>query len=120
MILLYKVLKWKTLPTYNSKTNILVVGCGAGLRAAIEIKSLGLDVKILGKRPKTDAHTVLAAGGINAALANLDAQDSWEQHFIDTYLEGYGLGDPNKSKLWQKNHQLASKKLMLGSKFCKT
>ena len=35
---------------------------------------------------KTDAHTVLAAGGINAALGNLDKEDSWEQHFIDTYL----------------------------------
>ena len=76
-------------------SNVLVIGCGgAGLRAAIEIKSQGLDVKILGKRPKNDAHTVLAAGGINAALGNVDPQDSWEQHFIDTYLEGYGIGDP--------------------------
>ena len=54
-------------------SNVLVIGCGgSGLRAAIEVKKYGLDVAILGKRPKTDAHTVLAAGGINAALANLD------------------------------------------------
>ena len=83
--------------TYDHKselTNVLVIGCGgAGLRAAIEIKSQGLDVKILGKRPKTDPHTVLAAGGVNAAFGNLDKADSWEQHFIDTYLEGYGIGD---------------------------
>ncbi len=84
-------------------TNVLVIGCGgAGLRAAIEIKKSGLDVCILGKRPKTDAHTVLAAGGINAAFGNLDKDDSWEQHFIDTYLEGYGVGDPLKIEIMAK------------------
>ena len=84
-------------------TNVLVIGCGgAGLRAAIEIKSQGLDVKILGKRPKTDAHTVLAAGGINAAFGNVDHQDSWEQHFIDTYLEGYGISDPMQIEILAK------------------
>ena len=50
-------------------SNVLVIGCGgAGLRAAIEVKLAGLDVQVLGKRPKIDSHTVLAAGGINAAL----------------------------------------------------
>jgi len=84
-------------------SNVLVIGCGgAGLRSAIEIKKSGLDVCILGKRPKTDAHTVLAAGGINAALGNLDKEDSWEQHFIDTYLEGYGIGDPVKVEIMAK------------------
>ena len=84
-------------------TNVLVIGCGgSGLRAAIEIKKAGLDVCILGKRPKTDAHTVLAAGGINAALGNLDKDDSWEQHFIDTYLEGYGIGNPSKIEIMAK------------------
>ncbi len=84
-------------------TNILVIGCGgAGLRAAIEIKSRGLDVKVLGKRPKNDSHTVLAAGGINASFGNLDNKDSWEQHFIDTYLEGYGLGDPLQIEIMAK------------------
>ena len=53
-------------------------------------------------RPKTDAHTVLAAGGINAALGNLDKEDSWEQHFIDTYFEGYGIGDPLKVEIMAK------------------
>ena len=84
-------------------TNVLVIGCGgAGLRSAIEVKKSGLDVCILGKRPKTDAHTVLAAGGINAALGNLDKEDSWEQHFIDTYLEGYCIGDPRKVEIMAK------------------
>ncbi len=84
-------------------TNVLVIGCGgAGLRSAIEVKKNGLDVCILGKRPRTDAHTVLAAGGINAAFGNLDKEDSWEQHFIDTYLEGYGIGDPLKIEIMAK------------------
>jgi len=80
-------------------SNILVIGSGgAGLRAAIEAKSEGLSVKIIGKRSKYDAHTVLAAGGINAAFGNIDLEDSWEQHFADTYIEGYGLGDPELIK----------------------
>ena len=84
-------------------TNVLVIGCGgAGLRSAIEIKKAGLDVTILGKRPKTDSHTVLAAGGINAALGNLDKDDTWEQHFIDTFLEGYGISDPLKIEIMAK------------------
>ncbi len=84
-------------------SKVLVIGCGgAGLRAAIEVKKAGLDVCILGKRPKTDAHTVLAAGGINACLGNLDTEDSWQQHFIDTYLEGYGIGNPLKIEIMAK------------------
>ncbi len=76
-------------------TDVLIIGSGgAGLRAAIEVKQLGLQVTILGKREKNDPHTVLAAGGINAALGNLDKKDSWEIHFADTFLEGYGIGDP--------------------------
>ena len=87
----------------TQRTNILVIGCGgAGLRAAIEIKCQGLDVKIVGKRPRTDAHTVLAAGGINAAFGNVDHEDSWEQHFIDTYLEGYGINDPMQIEIMAK------------------
>ncbi len=84
-------------------TNVLVIGCGgSGLRSAIEVKKHGLDVCILGKRPKNDAHTVLAAGGINASFGNLDIKDSWQQHFIDTYLEGYMIGDPRKIEIMSK------------------
>ncbi len=76
-------------------TNVLVIGCGgAGLRSAIEVKKKGLSVKVLGKRTKNDAHTVLAAGGINASFGNLDFEDNWLSHFLDTYLEGYEIGDP--------------------------
>ncbi len=74
--------------------DVLVIGSGgAGLRSAIEAKTSGVSVKILGKRPKEDSHTVLAAGGINAAFGNLDKEDCWQQHFADTYIEGYGIGD---------------------------
>ena len=93
IILTIRKLEFKEHSTQIS--NVLVIGCGgAGLRASIEIKQAGLDVCILGKRPRTDAHTVLAAGGINAAFANLDKKDSWQQHFIDTYQEGYCIGNP--------------------------
>ncbi len=105
----------------TNTTNVLVIGCGgAGLRAAIEIKLHGLDVKILGKRPKTDAHTVLAAGGINAAFGNLDSKDSWEQHFIDTYCEGYGIGDPMQIEIMAKESpDLVSEIDIWGANFAK-
>ncbi|MEM9155159.1 MAG: FAD-binding protein, partial [Cyanobacteria bacterium P01_F01_bin.33] len=75
---------------------------GAGLRAAIEAKLGGLAVTVLGKRNKFDVHTVLAAGGINAAFANVDPEDSWQQHFADTYLEGYGIAEPRAIELMAK------------------
>ena len=75
---------------------------GAGLRAAIEAKLLGMEVTVLGKRQSTDVHTVLAAGGINAAFGNVDKEDSWEQHFADTFIEGYGLSEPEVVELMAK------------------
>jgi len=76
-------------------SNILVIGSGgAGLRAAIAAHQKGAEVDILGKRLRKDAHTIIAAGGINAALATIDKEDTWQQHFADTLKEGYYLGDP--------------------------
>jgi succinate dehydrogenase / fumarate reductase flavoprotein subunit len=76
-------------------SNVLVIGMGcAGLRAAIAAHMAGCEVNIIGKRPWKDAHTVLAAGGINAALGTVDPQDSWQQHFADTLREGYFLAIP--------------------------
>ena len=87
--------------------NVLVIGCGgAGLRAAIEAKLSGLQVKILGKRQKNDSHTVLAAGGINAAFGNVDPIDNWKYHFVDTYLEGYKLGNPEQIEIMAKESPL--------------
>ena len=76
-------------------TSVLVIGTGgSGLRAAIELAEMGVDVLAVGKRPRHDAHTALAAGGINAALGTMDAEDSWEQHAADTIKESYYLADP--------------------------
>ncbi|MFE3200109.1 L-aspartate oxidase [Embleya sp. NPDC059237] len=81
-------------------TAVLVIGTGgAGLRAAIELAEAGLDVLAVGKRPKEDAHTSLAAGGINAALATMDPEDSWQQHAADTLKESYLLGDPRTAEI---------------------
>ncbi|MCA1674520.1 MAG: FAD-dependent oxidoreductase [Actinobacteria bacterium] len=75
--------------------DVLVIGAGgAGLRAAIEAKQAGGEALVLSKRSRLDAHTVLASGGINAALGTVDPEDRWEQHFADTLREGYLLGDP--------------------------
>ncbi|HEX2701175.1 MAG TPA: FAD-dependent oxidoreductase [Acidimicrobiales bacterium] len=75
--------------------DVLVIGAGgAGVRAAIEAKQAGSEVLVLSKRSRLDAHTVLASGGINAALGTRDPEDCWEQHFADTVKEGYFLGDP--------------------------
>ncbi|MEM9824067.1 MAG: FAD-dependent oxidoreductase [Bacteroidota bacterium] len=84
-------------------SNVLVIGSGgAGLRAAIEAKLMGVEVTVLGKRAKEDVHTVLAAGGINAALGNVDPQDSWQQHFADTMIEGYHLSEGRMVELMAK------------------
>ena len=82
-------------PIRSNVANVLVIGTGAaGLRAAIAAHQAGSEVVVIGKRRRDDAHTVLAAGGINAALGSVDPQDSWQQHFADTLREGYFLADP--------------------------
>jgi succinate dehydrogenase flavoprotein subunit len=79
----------------TTTTNVLVIGTGAaGWRAAIAATQAGAEVRMVGKRAPLDAHTVLASGGINAALGTRDPEDSWEQHFADTLREGYLLGNP--------------------------
>lgn len=81
-------------------TAVLVIGAGgSGLRAAIELAERGIDVLAVGKRPKSDAHTTLAAGGINAALATIDPADTWQQHAADTLKESYLLADPRTVRI---------------------
>ncbi|MBO1900682.1 FAD-binding protein [Leucobacter weissii] len=81
-------------------TGAVVIGAGgAGLRAAIEFDAQGVDVLVLGKRRKNDAHTILAAGGINAALGTMDPEDSWQQHAADTIKESYFLGHPHTAEV---------------------
>ena len=72
-----------------------MIGAGAaGLRAAIELAESGTQVLCVAKRRRDDAHTSLAAGGINAALATMDPEDTWQQHAADTIAEAYELADP--------------------------
>src|SRR5262245_47222108 len=76
-------------------TSVLVVGTGgAGLRAAIELSERGVDVIAVGKRRTMDSHTTLGTAGVSAALATVDADDTWQQHAVDTLRAGCALGDP--------------------------
>jgi succinate dehydrogenase / fumarate reductase flavoprotein subunit len=68
---------------------VLVVGAGgAGLRAAIEASAEGVKVGLVCKSLLGKAHTVMAEGGIAAALANVDERDNWKVHFADTMRGG--------------------------------
>jgi succinate dehydrogenase / fumarate reductase flavoprotein subunit len=69
--------------------DVLVIGAGgAGLRAAIEASASGVSVGLVCKSLLGKAHTVMAEGGIAAALGNVAAADSWETHFRDTMVGG--------------------------------
>src|SRR5438132_2900097 len=69
--------------------DVLVIGAGgAGLRAAIEASSRGASVGVVSKSLLGKAHTVMAEGGIAAALANVDDRDNWKVHFADTMRGG--------------------------------
>ena len=69
--------------------DVLVIGSGgAGLRAAIEASAAGVSVGIVCKCVLGKAHTVMAEGGIAAALANVDERDNWKVHFADTMRGG--------------------------------
>jgi succinate dehydrogenase / fumarate reductase flavoprotein subunit len=69
--------------------DVLVIGAGgAGLRAAIEASASGVSVGLVCKSLLGKAHTVMAEGGIAAALANVDERDDWKTHFADTMRGG--------------------------------
>jgi succinate dehydrogenase / fumarate reductase flavoprotein subunit len=73
----------------TSDHDVLVVGAGgAGLRAAIEAAARGASVGLVCKSLLGKAHTVMAEGGVAAALANLDDRDNWKVHFADTMRGG--------------------------------
>jgi len=77
------------------ETSVLVIGAGAaGLRTAIALADRGVDCLVLGKRSHGDAHTVWAAGGINASLGSRDPEDRWDIHAADTLKEGGFINDP--------------------------
>jgi succinate dehydrogenase / fumarate reductase, flavoprotein subunit len=78
------------MPEYETfEHDVLVIGAGgAGLRAAIEASGAGVRVGLVCKSLLGKAHTVMAEGGIAAALANVDERDSWKVHFADTMRGG--------------------------------
>jgi len=79
---------------------VLVIGAGgAGLRAAIEASAAGLEVAVVSKSLLGKAHTVMAEGGVAAALGNVDDRDSWQVHFTDTMRGGQYLNNPRMAEI---------------------
>ena len=80
--------------------DVLVIGAGgAGLRAAIEASSAGVSVGLVCKSLLGKAHTVMAEGGVAAALANVDDRDGWSVHFADTMRGGQYLSNWRMAEL---------------------
>jgi succinate dehydrogenase / fumarate reductase, flavoprotein subunit len=83
--------------------DVLIIGAGgAGLRAAIAAAEKGLSVGIVSKSLLGKAHTVMAEGGIAAAVGNVDPDDSWRQHFIDTLNSGKFLNNWRMAEIFTK------------------
>ena len=82
------------------KHDVLVVGAGgAGLRAAIEAANAGARVGLVCKSLLGKAHTVMAEGGVAAALANVDDRDNWRVHFADTMRGGQYMNNWRMAEL---------------------
>jgi succinate dehydrogenase / fumarate reductase, flavoprotein subunit len=80
--------------------DVLVIGAGgAGLRAAIEARAAGADVGLVCKSLLGKAHTVMAEGGVAAALAHVAPADSWRVHFRDTMVGGKHLNNARMAEL---------------------
>jgi succinate dehydrogenase / fumarate reductase flavoprotein subunit len=80
--------------------DVVVIGAGgAGLRAAIEASAQGVSVGLVCKSLLGKAHTVMAEGGIAAALANVDPKDNWQTHFRDTMMGGKMLNNWRMAQL---------------------
>ena len=92
--------------------DVLVIGAGgAGLRAAIEASSAGVSVGLVCKSLLGKAHTVMAEGGMAAALANVDDRDGWQTHFADTmrggqYLNSWRMAELHAQQAPDRVHEL--------------
>jgi succinate dehydrogenase / fumarate reductase flavoprotein subunit len=83
--------------------DVLVIGAGgAGLRAAIEAAEKGASVGLVCKSLLGKAHTVMAEGGVAAAMAHVDERDNWQVHFRDTMVGGKLLNNPRMAELHAK------------------
>jgi succinate dehydrogenase / fumarate reductase flavoprotein subunit len=92
------------MPDYETLTHdVLVIGAGgAGLRAAIAAAAEGVSVALVCKSLLGKAHTVMAEGGVAAALANVDDRDTWRVHFSDTMRGGQYLNNWRMAELHAK------------------
>lgn len=83
--------------------DVLVIGAGgAGLRAAIEASGAGVRVGCVCKSLLGKAHTVMAEGGVAAAIGNVDDRDNWRVHFTDTMRGGQYLNNPMMAEIHAK------------------
>src|ERR1700690_115369 len=92
--------------------DVLVIGAGgAGLRAAIEASAAGVKVGVICKTLLGKAHTVMAEGGIAAAMGNVDDRDNWKVHFADTMRGGQYLNNWRMAELHAKEAPACVKEL---------
>jgi succinate dehydrogenase / fumarate reductase, flavoprotein subunit len=83
--------------------DVLIIGAGgAGLRAAIEASAAGVKVGVVTKSLLGKAHTVMAEGGIAAAMGNVDSRDNWRVHFADTMRGGQYMNNWRMAELHAK------------------
>ncbi|HEV2688454.1 MAG TPA: fumarate reductase/succinate dehydrogenase flavoprotein subunit [Bryobacteraceae bacterium] len=83
--------------------DVLIVGAGgAGLRAAVEASASGVKVGVISKSLLGKAHTVMAEGGIAAAMGNVDDRDNWRVHFADTMRGGQYVNNARMAELHAK------------------
>jgi succinate dehydrogenase / fumarate reductase, flavoprotein subunit len=83
--------------------DVLIIGAGgAGLRAAVEASAAGVRVAVISKSLLGKAHTVMAEGGIAAAMGNVDDRDNWRVHFADTMRGGQYLSNWRMAELHAK------------------
>jgi succinate dehydrogenase / fumarate reductase flavoprotein subunit len=83
--------------------DVLVIGAGgAGLRAAIAATERGLSVGVVTKSLLGKAHTVMAEGGVAASMGNVDPDDGWQTHFMDTMRSGKFLNNWRMAEIFTK------------------
>src|SRR5213083_509599 len=92
------------MPEYQTHPyDVLIIGAGgAGLRAGIEASAGGVKVGVITKSLLGKAHTVMAEGGIAAAMGNVDNRDNWRVHFADTMRGGQYLNNWRMAELHAK------------------
>ncbi len=85
------------------ESDVLIVGAGgAGLRATVAAREAGCSVNLVCKSLLGKAHTVMAEGGVAAALGNMGEPDNWKVHFMDTMKGGQFLNNPRTVEIFAK------------------